>query len=178
MRVNSVRAFDFVPAGREVRRTRDEVRRACNVVPALDAPGDPLQPRRPWPGRATLRRSALLAQLVEHFHGKEGVDGSSPSEGLARLAGISCTDDGFAGNHRGTPGEHTRGFAACMVPPHVGLNPTPHDVAAAAKAPPVMRVTGAVGQSRLARCSRVRTRVICSSALIRCDGSKSCQTRA
>src|SRR6202007_2881067 len=24
---------------------------------------------------------ALLAQLVEHFHGKEGVDGSSPSEG-------------------------------------------------------------------------------------------------
>ena len=25
---------------------------------------------------------ALLAQLVEHFHGKEGVDGSSPSEGL------------------------------------------------------------------------------------------------
>src|SRR6478672_7637355 len=25
--------------------------------------------------------SALLAQLVEHFHGKEGVDGSSPSEG-------------------------------------------------------------------------------------------------
>ena len=26
---------------------------------------------------------ALLAQLVEHLHGKEGVDGSSPSEGLA-----------------------------------------------------------------------------------------------
>src|SRR5262249_23471091 len=25
--------------------------------------------------------SALLAQLVEHLHGKEGVDGSSPSEG-------------------------------------------------------------------------------------------------
>ena len=44
---------------------------------------DPLQPRRPGPGRATLRRSALLAQLVEHFHGKEGVDGSSPSEGFA-----------------------------------------------------------------------------------------------
>src|SRR5580765_1997373 len=29
-----------------------------------------------WPSRA------LLAQLVEHLHGKEGVDGSSPSEGL------------------------------------------------------------------------------------------------
>jgi hypothetical protein len=25
--------------------------------------------------------SALLAQLVEHFHGKEGVVGSSPTEG-------------------------------------------------------------------------------------------------
>src|ERR1700761_3542323 len=32
--------------------------------------------------------SALLAQLVEHFHGKEGVDGSSPSEGFTRFAGI------------------------------------------------------------------------------------------
>src|ERR671930_1009220 len=30
--------------------------------------------RLQWP-------SALLAQLVEHLHGKEGVDGSSPSEG-------------------------------------------------------------------------------------------------
>src|ERR1700757_1390699 len=28
--------------------------------------------------------SALLAQLVEHLHGKEGVDGSSPSEGSAK----------------------------------------------------------------------------------------------
>ena len=30
---------------------------------------------------ATIPRPALLAQLVEHLHGKEGVDGSSPSEG-------------------------------------------------------------------------------------------------
>src|SRR4026209_318848 len=35
---------------------------------------------------ATLRTSALLAQLVEHLHGKEGVDGSSPSEGLRETA--------------------------------------------------------------------------------------------
>src|ERR1700748_1911541 len=82
MRVGSVRAFDFVPAVREVRRTREEGRRACDVVPAVAALGDPLQPRRPRPGRATLRRSALLAQLVEHFHGKEGGDGSSLSEGF------------------------------------------------------------------------------------------------
>jgi hypothetical protein len=31
---------------------------------------------------ATLGALALLAQLVEHLHGKEGVDGSSPSEGF------------------------------------------------------------------------------------------------
>jgi hypothetical protein len=31
----------------------------------------------------TLCALALLAQLVEHLHGKEGVDGSSPSEGFA-----------------------------------------------------------------------------------------------
>src|SRR5947209_4164047 len=34
---------------------------------------------------ATLRGTALLAQLVEHLHGKEGVDGSSPSEGSAKV---------------------------------------------------------------------------------------------
>ena len=33
--------------------------------------------------RARLCRPALVAQLVEHFHGKEGVSGSSPDEGLA-----------------------------------------------------------------------------------------------
>ena len=33
---------------------------------------------------ATLAPPALLAQLVEHLHGKEGVDGSSPSEGSAK----------------------------------------------------------------------------------------------
>src|SRR5712672_3521890 len=37
-------------------------------------------------------RPALLAQLVEHFHGKEGVNGSSPLEGSrfsASLSGIA-----------------------------------------------------------------------------------------
>src|SRR5262245_35191904 len=32
---------------------------------------------------ATILAPALLAQLVEHLHGKEGVSGSSPEEGLA-----------------------------------------------------------------------------------------------
>src|SRR5262249_6316537 len=35
---------------------------------------------------ATIRVPALLAQLVEHLHGKEGVDGSSPSEGSSSRA--------------------------------------------------------------------------------------------
>jgi hypothetical protein len=47
---------------------------------------------------ATLPPLALLAQSVEHLHGKEGVDGSSPSEGSAKAPeiglfafGLSCT---------------------------------------------------------------------------------------
>jgi hypothetical protein len=32
-----------------------------------------------------MAEPALLAQLVEHLHGKEGVDGSSPSEGSAKV---------------------------------------------------------------------------------------------
>jgi hypothetical protein len=46
----------------------------------------PLQPetgsRRPE--SPEIPASALLAQLVEHFHGKEGVVGSSPTEGLRK----------------------------------------------------------------------------------------------
>ena len=43
-----------------------------------------------WRSTASLERgypmrAALLAQLVEHLHGKEGVDGSSPSEGFSFL---------------------------------------------------------------------------------------------
>src|SRR2546430_3832225 len=33
---------------------------------------------------------ALLAQLVEHLHGKEGVDGSSPSEGSAKAPHVGA----------------------------------------------------------------------------------------
>jgi hypothetical protein len=40
-------------------------------------------PRRPN-GPPTMARPALLAQLVEHLHGKEGVSGSSPEEGSAK----------------------------------------------------------------------------------------------
>jgi hypothetical protein len=37
--------------------------------------------------------AALLAQLVEHLHGKEGVSGSSPEEGFL---GISRSLEGFS----------------------------------------------------------------------------------
>ena len=41
-------------------------------------------------GRARYDRSlpAQLAQLVEHFHGKEGVNGSSPLLGLRRTVSV------------------------------------------------------------------------------------------
>jgi hypothetical protein len=48
----------------------------------------PIAPRQRDPVRATLATLALLAQSVEHLHGKEGVDGSSPSEGLALRQGL------------------------------------------------------------------------------------------
>ena len=43
-------------------------------------------------GAAPVRLAAvaLLAQLVEHLHGKEGVDGSSPSEGSAKAPEIGA----------------------------------------------------------------------------------------
>jgi hypothetical protein len=45
--------------------------------------------RRPEAG-LDFRFNALLAQLVEHLHGKEGVDGSSPSEGSAKAPEIGA----------------------------------------------------------------------------------------
>jgi hypothetical protein len=38
------------------------------------------------PPCTSTTEQALLAQLVEHLHGKEGVDGSSPSEGFSKTA--------------------------------------------------------------------------------------------
>ena len=38
---------------------------------------------------ARLAAVALLAQLVEHLHGKEGVAGSSPAEGFTETASTS-----------------------------------------------------------------------------------------
>src|SRR6476660_6898950 len=46
---------------------------------------------------ARIPAFALLAQSVEHLHGKEGVDGSSPSEGLGvrAFAGGQAGGDAF-----------------------------------------------------------------------------------
>jgi hypothetical protein len=56
---------------------------------------------RPKPWHATLSGPALLAQLVEHFHGKEGVVGSSPTEGLVSRI---CSDSGWGTVRRCTSG--------------------------------------------------------------------------
>jgi hypothetical protein len=55
MRAGSVRAFDFVPAERKVRRTRGEVRRARDVVPALAAR---------IAGREIYRRCLRIGKIV------------------------------------------------------------------------------------------------------------------
>jgi hypothetical protein len=55
---------------------------AYRAATAFDRP-DLLDANAQAPRRAPrMAGAALLAQLVEHLHGKEGVDGSSPSEGL------------------------------------------------------------------------------------------------
>src|SRR5688572_29795239 len=75
-----------------------------------------------WPSRraptlaaraARLPPPALLAQLVEHLHGKEGVDGSSPSEGLKYLQiGVLCRLRGRRPDHRQRSGGSAEGTRA------------------------------------------------------------------
>jgi hypothetical protein len=67
-----------------------------------------LQPR----GAATLERSALLAQLVEHLHGKEGVSGSSPEEGSASDS-LPASREQIASVRRRVPEEF-----GCRFPAH------------------------------------------------------------
>src|SRR6185312_271059 len=68
------------PIRRSFRRTLPrDTRRYSPVANGTRRGGRP-RPRRRR-ASATLAPPALLAQLVEHLHGKEGVDGSSPSEG-------------------------------------------------------------------------------------------------
>ena len=70
----------------------------CSLPPASQstdaAGGERLDRGRP---RLNCGSSALLAQLVEHLHGKEGVDGSSPSEGSAKAPqnGVFCIRAGL-----------------------------------------------------------------------------------
>ena len=52
------------------------------------APRRAAYPGTPPETLATMAPSALLAQLVEHLHGKEGVVGSSPTEGFAEVLPI------------------------------------------------------------------------------------------
>ena len=62
--------------------TRCHHRRAGPAAQAhVEADAAPAHPGRCPAKRLNSRAPALLAQLVEHFHGKEGVIGSSPMEG-------------------------------------------------------------------------------------------------
>src|SRR5215211_6178483 len=62
----------------------------CKPVGSAFRGSNPLAPTSQFgsPPRAAtgarLSATALLAQQVEHLHGKEGVDGSSPSEGFSK----------------------------------------------------------------------------------------------
>ena len=60
------------------------------------------------------RPFALLAQLVEHFHGKEGVAGSSPAEGFRNraTARFSCFRSGSDDHFRELPSEKGSSMAA------------------------------------------------------------------
>jgi hypothetical protein len=69
-----------------------------------------------------LPANALLAQLVEHFHGKEGVAGSSPAEGFIgtpRSGGVSCAPPRLsltASSTRWVPFGSTVGLRGCGFP--------------------------------------------------------------
>ena len=68
MRATGIRACGF--------RSRDDPEGTRSAVAAA-ASGPP--------AAQYTGRYALLAQSVEHLHGKEGVDGSSPSEGFDKM---------------------------------------------------------------------------------------------
>jgi hypothetical protein len=106
---------------------------------------------------------ALLAQLVEHFHGKEGVAGSSPAEGSHETAAnrrFCASWTQTWSRDRGTPLEHPRPFRNTPGLPRALTAPAGDPHARRARAVP-------------RPCRGLRTRSICSSALTRCDGSKS-----
>ena len=72
---------------RHDRHVRIRLERPSVALRHVAAPNDPEPEHAASLARsgATLSASALLAQLVEHLHGKEGVDGSSPSEGFSKV---------------------------------------------------------------------------------------------
>ena len=79
------------------------------VHPPTEASGAQRTNSRPPSRRKSLRcgASALLAQLVEHFHGKEGVAGSSPAEGSSESpakAGLLDADGRVCGARRRADG--------------------------------------------------------------------------
>jgi hypothetical protein len=73
--------FEPASSARVTRRERRLRLPHAAVNPDFAAPAQP--ETRPHEQRIReIPANALLAQLVEHFHGKEGVVGSSPTEGF------------------------------------------------------------------------------------------------
>jgi hypothetical protein len=76
-RLSSSAKATFIPGGRHgMSYACLQQRRTEFAAPAQPESGSP---RAEIP---EIPANALLAQLVEHFHGKEGVVGSSPTEGF------------------------------------------------------------------------------------------------
>ena len=71
--------------------------------------------------------AALLGELVEHLHGKEGVDGSSPSEGFRSMAGLCGREPSAlfsSSTVRGATASTTSAFASCKLGPPSGSRAT------------------------------------------------------
>src|SRR4029078_9986023 len=73
------------PAVEREQRCRRRVEVSHEPVPRPGAAAGDVSLARPHRAYHP-RTNALLAQLVEHLHGKEGVSGSSPEEGSAKAA--------------------------------------------------------------------------------------------
>ena len=83
--LRAARSPDTADARRAPRAGRDAVRSLARLDRGRVGPRALSHADNRLPAAIPWIQSALLAQLVEHFHGKEGVSGSSPEEGLNKL---------------------------------------------------------------------------------------------
>jgi hypothetical protein len=110
-----------------------------------------------------MRTRSCLFVPTRFFHGKEGVVGSSPTEGLADFQGF-YQDRRAAGNRHGTPMEHATRFRDSRQ----GLGALAWlRRGDRARSAVLTGYRSLSAQARWAARTRFRARAICSSALIR-----------